>query len=68
MQDLETVCLNKINFQLTLYYRYINDILWAAPSDKIDIIFKTFNDYHDRLKFIEREDNRSLSGSTYHNF
>jgi len=34
----------------------------AASSDKIDLIFKTFNDYHNRLKFIiEYEENRSLS-------
>jgi len=34
----------------------------TAPRDKIDLIFKTFNDYHDRLKFtIEYEENRSLS-------
>jgi len=34
----------------------------AAPRDKIDLIFKTFNDYHNRIKFtIEFEENRSLS-------
>jgi len=61
MQDLETECLKKIGVQLTFYYRYVNDIL-ATPSDKIDLILKTFNDYHDRLKFtLERENNRSLS-------
>jgi len=62
MQDLETTCLNRINFQLTFYYRYVDDIVMATPSDKIDLIFETFNDYHDRLKFtIECEEGRSLS-------
>jgi len=62
MQDLETNCLNRINCQLTFYYRYVDDIVMAAPSDKIDAIFNTFNDYHDRLKFtIERERDRSIS-------
>jgi len=62
MQDLETECLNKINIKFSLYYRYVDDIILAAPVDKIDLIFKIFNDYHDRLKFtIEHEDNRSLS-------
>jgi len=51
MWDLETVCLNKINCQLTLYYRYVDDIVMAGPSDKIDLILTTFNEYHERLKF-----------------
>jgi len=62
MQDLETTCLDSINCQLTFYYRYVDDIVMAAPRDKIYLIFKTFNDYHNRLKFtIEFEKNRSLS-------
>jgi len=61
MQDLETVCLNMINCHLIFYYRYVDDIVMAAPRDKIDLIFKTFNDYHNRLKFtIEYEENRSF--------
>jgi len=36
----------------------MDDIVLAVPSDKIDMIFKTFNNYHDRLKFtMEHEDN-----------
>jgi len=58
MQDLETYCLNKINCQLTFDFRYVDDIVMAAPSDKIDTIFKTFNAYHKRLNFtIEYESN-----------
>jgi len=61
VQNLETECLNKIGIQLT-FYRYGNDIILAAPSDKVDLIFKTFNNNHDRLIFTsEHEDNRSLS-------
>jgi len=62
MQDLEIACLNSINCQLTFYYWYVDDIVITAPRNKIDLIFKTFNDYHNRLKFtIEYEENRSLS-------
>jgi len=62
MQDLETECLKKIGVQLIFYYRYVNDIVLVAPSDKIDLILKTFNNYHDIFIFIlERENNRSLS-------
>jgi len=52
MQDLETSCLNSINCHLTFYYRYVDDIVMAAPNNKIDLIFNTFNEYHDRLKGI----------------
>jgi len=62
MQDLESVCLRRINCELTFYYRYVDDIVMAAPSDKTDLIFNTFNDYHERIKFtIEHEESRSLS-------
>jgi len=62
MQDLETACLDRISCRLTFYYRYVDDIVMAAPRDKIDLIFRTFNDYHNRIKFtIEFEENRSLS-------
>jgi len=62
MRDLETACLNRINFQLTFYFRYVDDIVMATPSDKVDVIVETFNNYHDRLKFtIEYEESRSLS-------
>jgi len=45
---------------LTIYYRYVDNIVLTTPSDKIDLIFKTFNNYHNRFKFtLERENNRS---------
>jgi len=48
-----------INIYSILFYSIL---VLAAPSDKIDMILKIFNDYHDRLKFtIEHENNRSLS-------
>jgi len=62
MQDLETECMNTDAIRLTFYYQYIEDIELTAPFDKIDLIFKTFNNYHNRLKFtLERENNRFLS-------
>jgi len=62
MQDLENHCLNSINCHLTFYHRYVDDIVMAAPSDKVDMIFNIFNEYHDRLKFtIEYESDRSIS-------
>jgi len=62
MRDLETSCLNNVNCHITFYYRYVDDIVMAVSSDNIDLIFKTFNEYHDRIKFtIEYEESRSLS-------
>jgi len=62
MQDLETKCLKRSNCQLTFYFRYVDDIVMATHPNHINVIFKTFNDYHQRLKFtIEQEDDRSLS-------
>jgi len=40
----------------------MDDIVLAAPSDKIDFILESFNNYHERLKFtVEFEKDRSLS-------
>jgi len=51
MRDLEEYILNSLNIRPTLYYRYINDIILAAPKEKIHIILNKFNSYHYRLKF-----------------
>jgi len=62
MQDLETECINNVDFHLTFYYRYVDDIILASPKDKIDLILESFNNYHERLKFtVEHEKDRSLS-------
>jgi len=62
MRDLEITCLHKLNFNLTFYHRYVDDIILTSPPDKLDIILNTFNSYHERLHFtIELEENRSLS-------
>jgi len=38
----------------------------AAHSDQIDLIFETFNDYHDRIKFtIKYEKNALLAFQIY---
>jgi len=37
-------------------------MILAAPNDKIDMILKSFNNYHERLKFtVEHEKDRSLN-------
>jgi len=62
MRDLETFCLNNINCHITFYYRYVDDIVMAVSPDITDLIFKTLNEYHDRIKFtIEYEESHFLS-------
>jgi len=62
IQDLENYTLNALKFDLIFYVRYVDDIGLAVPTDKIDIILRKFNNYHDRLKFtIEYESSHFLS-------
>lgn len=62
MQDLEERVLKEMSLQMPFYYRYVDDILLAAPRESIPIILDKFNNYHERLKFtIEHEKNRAIS-------
>jgi len=62
MDDLESQCISKLDFEIHTYYRYVDDIFFIIPKTKIDVVLKTFNDYHPRLKFThELEGNNTLS-------
>jgi len=62
LQDLEEDALNIIGLDLLFYYRYVDDIVLAAPIDKATHILNTFNSFHKRLQFtIEYEKDRTLS-------
>jgi len=62
VQDLESACINKFDFNLTFYYRYVDDIVLAAPREKTNAILDSFNNYHERLNFtVEYEKDCSLS-------
>jgi len=37
MQDLEESAINKLSIQPLFYYRYVDDIILAFPSDSIDM-------------------------------
>ncbi|KYN26675.1 hypothetical protein ALC57_03955 [Trachymyrmex cornetzi] len=49
--------LSKCNFNIPIYYRYVDDIILAAPNNQIREILDLFNSYHDRLKFTCEENN-----------
>jgi len=48
IQDLETKALEGLSFRIPIYYRYVDDILFAAHFNHI---LKTFNSFHKRLQF-----------------
>lgn len=52
MQDLEEIAIQKL--QLLLYFRYINDIILAAPTNSTNQVLKIFNSLHTRLQFTRR--------------
>jgi len=43
LQDLELVAINNLPFHLPFYYRYVDDIILAAPSNSLDILLQSFN-------------------------
>ena len=62
MVDLEETCLQKLSFRPALYKRYVNDIIIALPSDKINETLNTINSYYQKLQFtIETEINNTIS-------
>jgi len=62
MEDLETQNLQKLDFEVHTYYRYVNDVFMIISKTKLDMVLKIFNSYHQRLKFTyELETNNSLN-------
>ncbi|XP_018394985.1 PREDICTED: uncharacterized protein LOC108773618 [Cyphomyrmex costatus] len=62
LRDIEEKALNSLNFCCTFYFRYVDDIILAAPEDKIEVIKDTFNNIHRRLQFtVEFEQNHMIS-------
>jgi len=51
MQDLEEKALDKININLPFYYRYVDDIIMAAPIEHTTNIQQVFNSFHNRIQF-----------------
>jgi len=51
MRDIEERALEILNLPLPFYFRYVDDILMAIPSDSINNILNIFNNLHPRLQF-----------------
>jgi hypothetical protein len=62
MDDLESCCLRAFDFDIPIFYRYVDDIFAVVPKAKLYDILRVFNDYHPRLKFTyETEINGSIN-------
>jgi len=62
MQDIEKKALNTITFTPPFYYRFVDDIITACPSNLTDYLLTVFNSFNQRLQFtLEVEDNKSLN-------
>jgi len=51
LRDLETKAIKKLPFVLPIYFRYVDDILIAAPYNRLYDILNIFNSFHTRLQF-----------------
>jgi len=45
LQDLETEALKLLRFEIPIYYRYVDDILFAAHRTQFDDILEMFNSF-----------------------
>jgi len=62
MEDLETYCLSRLDFNVHTFHRYVDDIFMIIPAEKLNSVLTTFNSYHPRLKFTyELEKNNKLN-------
>jgi len=52
MQDLEEIAIMKLQIHPLFYYRYVDDIILALPSDNTEDTLNIFNSLHTRLRFI----------------
>ncbi len=53
MEDLEERVLNSLQFRISAYFRYVNDVFMIASKDNFNYVTQILNLFiiHDRLKF-----------------
>jgi len=51
MQRLEQCVLGSLTIRPLFYYRYVDDIILAAPNSCLPVLLKDFNSFHPRLSF-----------------
>jgi len=60
MDDLETHCLSKLDFNVHTFYRYVDDIFMIISANKLNLVLTTFNSYHPRLQFTHEVENNNM--------
>ena len=62
IQDLENNIFNTLTTHISFYFRYVDDIVLAAPINLITNILDSFNSYHERIKFtVDYGDDRGIN-------
>lgn len=51
LQDLELQALNKLTFNISFYFRYVDDTILTILSNQVNHVVNVFNSIHDRLQF-----------------
>jgi len=49
MRDLEKKALANLSFEIPIYFRYVDDIIIATPSDKLEEALEMFNSQYNRI-------------------
>jgi len=61
MDDLKKKALNNLSIDIPFYYRYIDDIAMAVPSQKSQVVLDKFNSLHQRLQFTMKIGSKELN-------
>ncbi|EZA58481.1 hypothetical protein X777_01102, partial [Ooceraea biroi] len=65
----ESLFLPLLDFEVRLFYRYVDDTFAIVPRDKLSEVLRVFNSYHTRLSFtyeLESNDVLSFLNTTVH--
>jgi len=60
LQDIETAALNLCHFEIPIFYRYVDDVLFAANRSHFNDILTVFNSFHSRLQFTLEYSNNNV--------
>ena len=61
MQDLEKCVLSNFNFDVSFYYRFVDNIIMAILSDKVQEVLNKFNSYYNTIQFTCEIDNNRIN-------
>ena len=50
LDDLETQCLNKLDFTPIFFFRFVDDILSCFQKNKVDKMIQVFNNHDNNFK------------------